>query len=341
VTLLTARPPRPRLHPGQRSPLRVLIGTTAVTVGSLLFAFSVIAPAAAEPTPAELERQIDEVWNKLEPTIEQYNRVRTELATNKAKAAKLAEQIRPLQLQVDMARSKISELSARYYKSGKASAVNALLTSGSPTTFADQLSMLEMIARNQQAAIHDVVVLKERYDAQKKPLDDLVAQLSAQEADLAAKTQQINDEIKRLNEIRLRAYGRTGGTGSLRPAPCPATYPGGAAAVAARTACAQIGKPYSWGSTGPNMFDCSGLTLYAWRAAGVTLRHYTRWQWQDARPISRSELRPGDLVFYYSDLHHVGMYVGNGWIVHAPHSGDVVRMKRVDDGPVVGYRRPG
>jgi cell wall-associated NlpC family hydrolase len=65
------------------------------------------------------------------------------------------------------------------------------------------------------------------------------------------------------------------------------------------------------------------------------------WQWQDTTAVSRDDLRTGDLVFYHRDLHHVGIYVGNGWIVHAPTSGDVVRMKRVDDGPVTGYRRPG
>jgi cell wall-associated NlpC family hydrolase len=81
--------------------------------------------------------------------------------------------------------------------------------------------------------------------------------------------------------------------------------------------------------------------MFAWKAAGVSLRHYTKWQWSDTKPVSRADLRPGDLVFYYSDLHHMGMYVGNNWIVHAPTSGDVVRMKRIDDGPIAGYRRPG
>jgi peptidoglycan DL-endopeptidase CwlO len=320
--------------------LRTLASFLGASAAGLAVALAMSAHAHAEPSPAELEKQIDAVWNTLEPVIEQHNHVRLELEANRAKVAALTAQIRPLQEQVDAARSKVAALSVRQYKTGRVGALNAVLTTGSPTTLADRLSRLEAIASRQEAAVADVIALKEQYDALKRPLDELVAKQTAQEADLAAKKQQIDAEIKRLNEMRIRAYGTTGGTGSLRPAPCPSTYPGGAAAVAARTACAQIGKPYVFGSGGPNSFDCSGLTSYAWGKAGVTLRHYTRWQWQETQPISRAALRVGDLIFYYSDLHHMGMYVGDGWLVHAPHSGDVVRMKRVDDGPIAGYRRP-
>jgi len=305
---------------------------------ALAVAEAVALPADAEPTPGDVEQQIDVAWNALEPLIEEHNRVAGELVANRAKVAALSQQIRPLQEEIDQARAKVAALSAHEYKAGRAGALNALLETGSPTSFADRLTRLEAMAHKQKAALAGVLVLKQRYDAVKQPLDQLVTRLAAQETDLAKRKAQIDADIKRLNEMRL---GRTTGLGALRPAPCPATYPGGAAAVAARTACAQIGKPYRFGSGGPGSFDCSGLTAYAWKAAGVNLRHYTNWQWQDTTPVSHDDLRVGDLVFYYRDLHHVGIYVGNGWIVHAPNSGDVVRMKRVDDGPVVGYRRPG
>jgi peptidoglycan DL-endopeptidase CwlO len=307
--------------------------------GSIL-ALVLVVPAHAEPTPGELEQQIDVAWNTLEPVIEEHNRVAGELAANRAKVAALTEQIRPLQEQIDRAREKVAALSVREYKAGRAGALNALLETGSPTSFADRLTRLEAIAHKQQEALAEVLALKQKYEAVKLPLDQLVARLAAQEIDVAKRKARIDADIKHLNEMRLAAYGHSGGTGALRPAPCPATYPGGRAAVAARTACAQIGKPYAFGSGGPGSFDCSGLTAYAWKAAGVHMRHYTNWQWQDTVPVSRADLHVGDLVFYYRDLHHVGIYVGNGWIVHAPTTGDVVRMKRVDDGPIAGYRRP-
>ena len=81
--------------------------------------------------------------------------------------------------------------------------------------------------------------------------------------------------------------------------------------------------------------------MTAWAAAGVTLRHYTKWQWSDTTSVSRADLKPGDLVFWYSDLHHMGIYVGNDTVVHAPHTGDHVRMANIDKvGPIAGYRRP-
>jgi peptidoglycan DL-endopeptidase CwlO len=295
--------------------------------------------AQAAPTPAELEAQIDQAWNQLEPVIEEHNLVRVELAENKAKAQQLATQIQPLQVQLDAALGRISEMSARHYINGRASALNALLSTGSPTAFADQLSMLNAIAKGEQKQIKDVLDLKAQYDAQKAPLDQLVAKLTTQEAELATKKQTIDGEIKKLNQMRVAAYGTTGATGALRPVACPVEYAGGDAAKAAQAACGKIGSPYVWGSSGPSTFDCSGLTMYAWGVAGKRLRHYTKWQYQDTKRITRSELRAGDLVWFYGDFHHMGMYVGGGWMVHAPHSGDKVRMKKIDDMPIVGYGR--
>lgn len=317
--------------------LRVL---AAAVLGSVL-ALSLGAQAHAEPSTTDIEKQIDAQWNQLEPVIEQHNKVQSELADNKSKVDALQKQIQPLQEQIDSARAKVASLAVNEYKVGRASAMNALLSSGSSDALGDRLVRLESLARKQEAALAEVLTLKKQYEEVKLPLDQLVSKLAAQETDLANRKAGIDAEIKKLNDARLAAFGTTGGKGNLQPAPCPATYPGGPASVAARTACAQIGKPYVFGSTGPGTFDCSGLTMFAWKAAGVSLRHYTQWQWQDAKPVSREELRPGDLVFYYSDLHHMGMYVGNGWLLHAPTSGDVVRMKRMDTGPIAGYRRPG
>jgi cell wall-associated NlpC family hydrolase len=142
--------------------------------------------------------------------------------------------------------------------------------------------------------------------------------------------------------LRLAAYGFTGpALGALRPVPCPLVYLGDRGSVAARRACAAIGKPYVWADAGPGGYDCSGLTLAAWRGVGVALGHFTGWQWLAGTPVTRDELRPGDLVFYFRDLHHVAIYVGGDWVVHAPHPGDYVRMARLDMLPIAGYRRPG
>jgi cell wall-associated NlpC family hydrolase len=341
--------PRPRLFRRglarrQIAGLRTRRSFFAVAVAALASAAVVLVgttPAHAAPSVGEIEKQIDQAWNQLEPIIERHNAARQDLAAKRKQAGAIAKKIQPLQLQVDMAMSRVGELAVRAYKGDKTSALNAILTTGSPTTFVQQLEVLDQFARRQQADIHAVVDLKDRYAAQKAPLDALVAQLSQTEAELAAKKKQIDAEIARLQKLRLQAYGSTVSLGSLRPAPCPATYPGGAAGIAVKYACAQIGKPYVWGADGPGSYDCSGLTLASWAKAGVSLPHNAAAQRRAVPSVSRANLRPGDLVFYYSDLHHVGMYVGNGWIVHASRAGEPVKMKRVDDGPIHSFGRPG
>jgi cell wall-associated NlpC family hydrolase len=298
---------------------------------------------AAPASPGDLEQQIDAAWNKLEPLIEQHNNVKTQLAANQSKASALAERIRPLQLQVDLAMGRVSTISAQAYKNGQASTFNALLSSSSPTSLADQLSMLDAMAKSEQAQIAGVAKVKAEFDAQKKPLDVMVQQLSTQEAELAAQEKTINDQIAQYNKMRLDAYGTTVGTGSLRPATCPASYDGSTGSKAAQIACGKIGSTYIFGAEGPNTFDCSGITKWAWsQATGgrISLYHFTKSQFNSTQRVSRAQLRAGDLVFYYSDMHHMGMYVGGNWVVHAPHSGDVVRMAPMDRMPIAGYGRP-
>jgi hypothetical protein len=114
------------------------------------------------------------------------------------------------------------------------------------------------------------------------------------------------------------------------------------AMTAVRTAAAQIGKPYQWGAAGPDSFDCSGLTMYSWAAAGVSMGHYTGAQWAAFPHVPLSELAPGDLVFFGSDVHHVGIYEGGGVMIHAPQTGDFVKRTSIwgMGEPPIGAVRP-
>ena len=134
---------------------------------------------------------------------------------------------------------------------------------------------------------------------------------------------------------------------STRTAPAPTDPPpsvpvSGRAGIAVSTARAQVGKPYVWGATGPDSFDCSGLTGYSWRAAGVTLPRTSRDQYAAGVKVSRDSLQPGDLVYFGSPIYHVAIYIGNNMMISAPQPGDVVKYQSVDAfSDYAGATRPG
>ncbi|MDQ3877446.1 MAG: NlpC/P60 family protein [Actinomycetota bacterium] len=122
------------------------------------------------------------------------------------------------------------------------------------------------------------------------------------------------------------------------PNPAPAS---GGAGIAVRAALSQVGKPYQWGAAGPNSYDCSGLTMWSWAHAGVSLPHSSASQYSVTARVARSDLQPGDLVFFGSPIHHVAMYIGNGQMVEAPYTGANVRVVPLRSSDYVGAGRPG
>lgn len=320
--------------------LRVMvIGLVTIAVG-----LGTATHAYAEPTAAELEAQMDQQWRALEPIIEEYNGVVEDLKQLRAKADALQAQLQPLSEQVDAVMGNVRQIAVSAYKGGRMGAINALLGSQSPTEMADQLTRLEAVARNQRKQVSGVAETRDKYADEKKALDELIAKQAAHEAELASRKKEIEAKIADLQKLQRQVYGGGGGVGgNLKPADCPGPpAPNAAAMTAVRTACAQIGKPYVYAAEGPNSFDCSGLTKYAWKAAGKTLTHQSVSQLKETTRISKAELQPGDLIFFYSvtSPSHVGLYVGNGWMVHASRAGVPVKMKDVrNDSSISGYGR--
>ncbi|WP_092381413.1 NlpC/P60 family protein [Micromonospora phaseoli] len=322
-----------RARPGgtRRIARRLVVLVAAAAVGAGLLA----APAYAEPTVDEIEAQIDKQWQQLEPTIEQYNKVRAELRVNRAKSKDLQKKIEPLALETELAMNRVADLASRYYVSGPSTELGAVLLNANPDLLGEQMALLDRLATQERRQLEGVMKIRKKYDDQKAKLDGLIADQEKKEKQLAAKKKQIDAEIKKLE----RSLPVT----TVKTTNCP-TINGvvsEAARVAIRTACAQVGKPYVWGATGPNSFDCSGLTQYAYRAAGINLTHFTGAQWNEGKAIARADARPGDLVFFRSDVSHVGIYLGNNQMVHAARAGKPVNVSPITTMPVAGFRRPG
>jgi cell wall-associated NlpC family hydrolase len=314
--------------------LSAIIGVLTVIVLSGTHAY-------ADPTISDIESQLAAQWNAAEPLIEQYDKVHEQYEQNLAKQATLEAEIKPLELQVDLAMVRVGAVAAQAYQSGPGGGFAAMLAAGSPKQFADQLLYLDQFAAVQEGDIHDVYDLKLRYDAAKAPIDALDAVLSKQDADLAAQSKVIDAKIADLNTLRVKAYGSAGFDTRYRPWTCPSTYLPTKGYQAAAFACNQAGKPYVFGAAGPSSYDCSGLTMAAWASVGVYLPHNAYEQSQSMPSVSRANIQIGDLVFYYSDVHHVGIYVGDGHVVVAPQSGDRVRMRDIDSSPIHSIGRPG
>jgi cell wall-associated NlpC family hydrolase len=320
--------------------LRSLVCSLAAV--GLVLTGPVATPAAqAAPSPSKIEDQIDEQWNKLEPVIESYNDVHNKLQKNRAQAKAIEKRLNPLEIEVNMAMAQVRGLATDAYKQGSPGAVHAMIMSGSATGLTEKLIFLDQYARHQREQVAGVAELRDKLATDKRDLDVLTKSLAAQDAELASRKAGIEKDITKLQKLRIQAYGASGSTGgAFRTGPCPVAYTNDKGGRAAQKACSLIGKPYIFGAEGPSGYDCSGLTKTAWGSVGVHLDHYTKDQWGQGKPVSRAQLKPGDLVFYYSDLHHMGIYVGGNTIVHAPHTGDNVRMAPIDRSPVAGYRRP-
>jgi cell wall-associated NlpC family hydrolase len=171
----------------------------------------------------------------------------------------------------------------------------------------------------------------------------MLATARAEVRALVRAEQERQEAVRRAMVAAAAARARALGFAALADAPPPTRT----AAAAVRTALGQVGKPYRWGATGPGSFDCSGLVRFAYADAGLSLPRTSRQQWSAGRHVQVGSLRPGDLVFWAHDpadpstIHHVGLYLGQGLMVHAPHTGALVRVDAIRPSGYAGATRPG
>jgi len=310
----------------------------AVPLFAALALFLIPGTAQAAPSAAELQAQIDQASKKLEQTVELYDKSTEQVKAAQKQLDQLNTSLGPLLQQRDVARAAVAQVAVSAYTgSGELATVNALLGNDSPTTVLDRLDTLQQIAVEQTDVINASRDAGDKYDAQKAALDRTLNDRNAEVARLTAMKTQIQADLKKLEAQKKQLYGSASSSGGGRyTGKIPAIS--GKAGIAVRYAYNAIGKPYEWAADGPSSYDCSGLVLAAWRAAGVSLYHNAATQWDEVAHIPRSSLQPGDLVFYES-LGHVAIYVGGGQVIHAPTFGDHVRLASVNMMTPYGFGR--
>jgi cell wall-associated NlpC family hydrolase len=300
-------------------------------VGLMVGVFATATTAQATPSASDLQQQINTKSTQLEKIVEQYNKNNELLKASKAKSKALADKIAPLQNQVNAAGGDVGQLAASAYKTGNLSGLSAMLSGSADGSMLERLSILDQLSKSRNAKVSGFTAVKQQYETQKSVADQQAAQQAAQAKVLAAGKAKIEGDVANLLALRKQAYGSATTASTAYTGSIPAVS--GKAGTAVRFAYNAIGAHYVFAAAGPykSGFDCSGLTMAAWGAAGVTLPHNAEMQWYDShmRSISRSQLAAGDLVFY-NGLGHVAIYVGGGQVIHAPQEGENVKLASVD-----------
>lgn len=306
-------------------------------------------PAGAQPASRQsLEQQLDRLNQEADQLVEDYleqkaalDSIRKDIAGLRDRTSKAEKDYRGLQAAVS------AQWTAAYVR-GTGTDIASLLGAGDPTVALQRMQSLELLAQRNEDMAVSLQAARRSYDDSRSTLVGAEKRQAAEVARLAAKTAKVKDAVRRTEALlarmnsaqRARVVGSGSGGGSTPAAPLPNLPPAsGGAAKAVAYAKAQIGKPYAYGAAGPGSFDCSGLTMMAWAQAGVSLPHSSRDQYSVTRRVSRSELRPGDLVFYYTPISHVSIYVGSGMRVTATHTGSTVKLQSLGTS-IVGYGRP-
>jgi peptidoglycan DL-endopeptidase CwlO len=331
----------------------------AVVLIALLALLGGFAPAIAQPPPpdnaADAAEQLRQVQREAEVLTEDWHAATDALEASQSQVATLQAAVEPARADVEAAkaneeqfRRQVDVMVMTAFESGNLDQLNAVLASGSPQEFLDQMSALEAIAADHRKSLDELIAVADRTARAQAEADAAVqrAQAAADEAaraeqDVSARKRDAEiriDEAERLLE-RLTPQQRRDRAGPVEPSPSGPIVGTGAGVEALRAAQTQLGKPYQWGAEGPDRFDCSGLTSWAFKRAGVTLPRSSRQQATVGRSVSFDDLRPGDLVFSYQPISHVGIYVGEGRMLAAPQTGDVVKYQRVSSSNFTSARR--
>lgn len=245
-----------------------------------------------------------------------------------------------------------ADYARRLYKRGPNREIAVLLSSADVTDAQAKVATLRQLTSREQVAAaqlaadrRELAALEERLMARRHAAEEAAADAEEERRRVERTLAEQRDEIERIeDEIAAaeRARQRAATVTEPTPAPPPPVAANGSAGVAVDAALSQLGKPYRWGAAGPDAYDCSGLTKWAWAKAGVSLPHSSRMQYATTERVSRADMQPGDLMFFGSPIHHVAMYIGDGKVVEAPYSGANVRIndRTVHRSDLVGIGRP-
>ncbi|MFI8530711.1 NlpC/P60 family protein [Streptomyces aquilus] len=337
-------------------------GNTARTAATIALAGAATATAFdgtghAEPnlTPAQVKAKVDKLYQEAEVATEKYNGAKEKADAAEERLKTLRDEAARKTDKLNSARDALGSMAAAQYREGGLDPSLQLALSSDPDHYLDSAEFVDRAGTRQAASVASVRRQLREIEQLRGAAHIELASLKSRQAELKRHKKTITtklDAARRLlsqlpPEVRasdVQRASRDSSTGDSRAALTPTTAgrasaPNSRAAEAVSYAYSKLGSPYVWGATGPDAFDCSGLTQAAYRSAGISLPRTTYAQIDAGRRVSRSELQPGDLVFFYSAISHVGLYIGNGQMIHAPNPTAPVRIAPIDEMPFAGATR--
>jgi cell wall-associated NlpC family hydrolase len=322
-----------------RTPRRARAAVPLTLALALALGGVVAAPAAADPeTAAQAAKLVEQTAQKLTVIDEQVHQAELSVGKQQDAARAAARAAEQAEAALAAFEPQLRAIAHSGY-TGKQSRVAAFLTSGSADELVQQMTTLDVIASHTETVVSAAAAAQSRAtEAQEVAAAAMakaeagLAELEKQKAQLQEQADEYEAMFDRLSAREQAAVtARIAGPRLARPSFASLELdPGAATSIAIKTALSKVGSPYSYGAGGPDVFDCSGLTSFAYAAAGISLPHSSQAQAGYGTPVSRSDLQPGDLVFFYEPISHVGLYIGNGMMVHARTYGSPVAVTSVD-----------
>lgn len=321
----------------QQGPVRPSAVAAACFAFTVALSLSGTAYAEPKPSRAAAQKKLDKLNDQVDLLVEKYNQSNEDLKAVKRKLASAKKAAGRENEAFEKARRGVVEMAASAYKNGNNHGdISALMSGGDPQVILDQVAMFTQVSQNRGSQITQFFnaaqrVERERAHAQDAfdTVNDKFLEIKGQRAVIEKAITKQKALVRSLGGNEPPSGGKVGGTYNG-----PAT---GNARAALDYAYAQQGKPYRYGGEGPESYDCSGLTMMAWKAGGVALPHNAAAQYATVKHVAYKDLQPGDLVFFQG-LGHMGMYVGGEKMIHAPRTGTVIQIVSIASGTYYSSR---
>lgn len=353
VHVAAHRKPRQRSAGGNsvRTAATIALAGAATATG-----FDGIGHADPQLTPAQVKAKVDKLYQEAEAATEKYNGAQEKAEAAQTRLGTLQDEAARRTEKLNSARDALGSMARAQYRDGGMDPALQLALSSDPERYLDGAEFADRAGTRQAASVEsvrrqlrEIEQLRGAAHVELASLKSRQAELKRHKKTITGKLDTARSLLSRLSAEERAQFGAGGDRASrastgardalTAPGSATAQAPNSRAAASVSYAYSKLGSPYVWGATGPDAFDCSGLIQAAYRSAGISLPRTTYAQIGAGQRVSRSELLPGDLVFFYSGISHVGLYVGNGQMVHAPNPSAPVRVAPIDEMPFAGATR--